>query len=225
MGTAFNNLSLLKNHDTIGVSYGRQTMCDNKGCSSAHQLIHTILNNALGTGIDGACRLIENQYRRICNGCTRDRKKLPLTLGQIRTVSGQHCVIALRQTHNESVRIRQFCCCYNLILRRIELSEGNIFSYRSRKQMCILQNNAKRSSQVILFDLSNVDLIVTNLTFLNIIEAVDQIGNGCLSGSGRTDKRDLLTRLCKQRYIVQNNFIRVVAEINMFEYHTPCSSR
>lgn len=42
MGTALNNLSLLKNHDTIGVSYGRQTMCDNKGCSSAHQLIHTI---------------------------------------------------------------------------------------------------------------------------------------------------------------------------------------
>ena len=90
MGTALNNLSLLKNHDTIGVSYGRQTMCDNKGCSSAHQLIHTILNNALGTGINGACRLIENQYRRIRNGCTRDRKKLPLTLGQIRTVSGQH---------------------------------------------------------------------------------------------------------------------------------------
>ena len=86
--------------------------------------------------------------------------------------------------------------------------------------MCILQNNAKRSSQVIFFDLSNIDLIVTDLTFLNIIKTVDQIGNGCLSGSGRTDKRDLLTRLCKQRYIVQNNFIRVVAEINMFEYHT-----
>ena len=80
MGTALNNLSLLKNHDTIGVSYGRQTMCDNKGCSSAHQLIHTILNNALGTGINGACRLIENQYRRNRNGCTRDSKQLPLTL-------------------------------------------------------------------------------------------------------------------------------------------------
>ena len=96
------------------------------------------------------------------------------------------------------MRIRQFCCCYNLILRRIELSEGNIFSYRSRKQMCILQNNAKRSSQVIFFDLSNVDLIVTDLTFLNIIKTVDQIGNGCFSGSGGTDKRDLLTRLRKQ---------------------------
>ena len=143
MGTALNNASLLKNHDTVGVPYGRQTMCDNKGCSSAHQLVHTILNDTLGTGINGACCLIKNQYRRVRNGCTRDRKKLSLTLGQICTVSGQHRVISLRQTHNESVRIRQFCRCYNLILRCIKLSESNIFSYRSGKQMCILQNNAK----------------------------------------------------------------------------------
>ena len=64
--------------------------------------------------------------------------------------------------------------------------------------MCILQNNAKRSSQIVFFNLSNIDLIVTDLTFLNIIKTVDQIGNGCFSGSGGTDKRDLLTRLRKQ---------------------------
>ena len=83
--------------------------------------------------------------------------------------------------------------------------------------MCILQNNAKRSSQVIFFDLSNVDLIVTDLTFLNIIEAVDQIGNGCLSGSGRTDKRDLLTRLRKQRYIMQHQLLRHIPKIYMLQ--------
>lgn len=166
MGTALNNLSLLKNHDTIGVSYGGQTMCDNKGCSSAHQLIHTILNNALGTGIDElVASSRESSVPAVCNGCTRDRKKLPLTLGQIRTVSGQHCVIALRQTHNESVRIRQFCCCYNLVSSVASSFPKAIFSLTVPVNRCVSCKQCQAIFSGHLFDLSNVDLIARILPF------------------------------------------------------------
>ena len=83
--------------------------------------------------------------------------------------------------------------------------------------MRILQNDTKRSSQIVFFDLSDVNLIVADLAFLNIVETVDQVGDGRLSGTGGTDKRDFLARLCKQRYVVQNDFFRVVAKINVFE--------
>ena len=45
-----------------------------------HQLIHTILNDLLGSGIDGAGCLVKNQNRRVCNCGAGDGKKLTLTL-------------------------------------------------------------------------------------------------------------------------------------------------
>ena len=50
--------------------------------------------------------------------------------------------------------------------------------------MGILKNDAERMTQVILFDFADVNAIVTDLSFLNIIETIDQVGNRCLSGSG-----------------------------------------
>ena len=54
--------------------------------------------------------------------------------------------------------------------------------------MCILQYDSKRSSQIVLLDLININSVITDLTILNIIETVDQIGNRRLTGAGRTDE-------------------------------------
>lgn len=61
--------------------------------------------------------------------------------------------------------------------------------------MRILKNNPQGTPQICLFDLINIDAIIADLTILDIIEPVDQIRNGCLSGSGRSDECDLLSRL------------------------------
>ena len=69
VGASLNDASLFQNHDTVGVSYSGQTMGDNKACSSTHQFIHTVLNDPLGSGVDGTGRLIQDQYRRVRDGC------------------------------------------------------------------------------------------------------------------------------------------------------------
>ncbi len=55
------------------------------------------------------------------------------------------------------------------------------FSNSSCKQVSILKYDSQRTSQVVLLNLGNVDSIVTDLTFLNIVETVDQVCDGCLS--------------------------------------------
>ena len=64
--------------------------------------------------------------------------------------------------------------------------------------MCILQYDSEGTSQIILFDLCNIDSVIADLSFLNIVEAVDQVCDRCFSGSGRTDKCQFLSRFCKQ---------------------------
>ena len=50
-------------------------------------------------------------------------------------------------------------------------------------------------TQIIFFDLIDIDTIVADLAVCNIVETVDQIGDRRLSGTGRTDKGDFLARL------------------------------
>ena len=89
-----------------------------------------------------------------------------------------------------------------LCLGRIKLSVTDVFHNGSGKQVCILKNDSEGMTKVILLNLSDVDAIVTNLSILNIVETVDQVGDGGLSGTSGADERDLLTWLCVQADIV-----------------------
>ena len=63
----------------------------------------------------------------------------------------------------------------------IQFTVADVFFNSSCKQVSILKYDSQRTSQVILLNLGNVDSIVTDFTFLNIIETVDQICDRCLS--------------------------------------------
>ena len=58
-------------------------------------------------------------------------------------------------------------------------------------------------AQVIFFELIDINAVVTDLTVLNVVETVDQVCDRCFSGTGTSDKSNLLTRSSKKVYIVQ----------------------
>src|SRR5699024_1627318 len=119
---------------------------------------------------------------------------LTLSLAQVCAVSVKHGIVSVRQSADKSVRIGKFCRCHHFFIGGIQFSETDIFRHGSGKQVGILENDPKGMSQIILADLSDIDSVVTDLSVLNIIETVDQVGDGRLSCSGGTDKSNLLTR-------------------------------
>ena len=80
MGTSLDDASLFHNHDAVGIFYGGQPVGNDKGGSSLHQRVHTILYQFLGTGVDGGGGLVQNQRRGICHGGPGDGQQLPLSL-------------------------------------------------------------------------------------------------------------------------------------------------
>ena len=78
--TALDDAALFHNHDTVGVLYRGETMGDDKGRAALHQGIHTVLDKLFGTGINGGCRFIKNQCRRIGHSGAGNGKELTLAL-------------------------------------------------------------------------------------------------------------------------------------------------
>ena len=76
MCAALNNAALFQNHDTVRIFYGRQPMSDNKGSPTTHQAIHALLHQSFRAGVDGRCRFVQNQHRRICHGSAGNGQQL-----------------------------------------------------------------------------------------------------------------------------------------------------
>ena len=65
-------------------------------------------------------------------------------------------------------------------------------------------------------NLPDIDTIKADLAIVNIVETVDQVGDGCLTCTRRANEGDLLTGCCPQRDVVQNHLLPVVGEVDIF---------
>ena len=93
--------------------------------------------------------------------------------------------------------------------------------------MGILQYNTKRMTQIILFDLIDIDAVISYLSICNIIKTIDQIGNRCFACSGGTDKSNFLPRCRKHINVMQNGFFRKIHIIKndiTFQLHIGCAA-
>src|SRR5699024_3660517 len=58
MIASFNDPPMLQHHDRITVPDGRKPVGDDKDCTPLHQVIHSLLDNALCPGVNTGCCLI-----------------------------------------------------------------------------------------------------------------------------------------------------------------------
>ena len=68
-------------------------------------------------------------------------------------------------------------------------------------------------------DLINVDTIKTDLTILNIIKTIDQVGDRRFTCTCCTNKSYLLSRFCIDLDIMQNDLLIIISKINIIKYN------
>ena len=117
------------------------------------------------------------------------------------------------------MRIGQLGRRDDFLLARFRLAIADVIADRTGEQMRVLQHDAQRSAQVCLLDQLDVDAVISDRSFLDIIEAVDQIGDRRLAGAGRADERDLLTRIRIQLDVMQHDLVGHIAEGDVVEQH------
>lgn len=195
MITALNDLSVLQNHDGVGVPHGGEAVGDHKGRPFSHQTVHALLDVLFRSRIDGARRFIEDQNRRSGHCRPRDIKKLSLALAQIRTVALQNRVIALWKTHDKGMGRCHLRRLNDLLVGGIKPSVPDIFHNRSRKQMRILKHHGNVAAQLVPLNMTDINAVDGDGPALDIVKTVDEVRDRSLSGSRGTHEGDLLSRL------------------------------
>ena len=198
---------------------GRKPVCDHKHRAARHQLVHTVLHNALGAGINRACGFVQDQHGRVGHSGARNGQQLALALAELAAIPLQHGVVAVRQAFDKLIGVGQLGGCNAFLIGSIQLAVADIFHHSAGKQMGVLQHNAKASAQIGLFDLLNVNAIIQDRALLNIVKTIDQVGNGGFACARAAYKGDFLAGLGKNVNIMQNGFFRRIAKIHPVEAH------
>lgn len=142
---AFDNLAVFEDEDRVGVLDCRQSVGDDEDCTVVHQSVHPafdrfsvrvsmelVASSRISTGGLGDCR-----------SC--DCQQLALSLGQVRAVSGDYRIVAVRQMLDKAVgELRR---AFDFFIRRIEPPVTDIVADRSGEQVRILKNHRQRVAQ------------------------------------------------------------------------------
>ena len=194
MITALDDLSVLQNHDGVGVPHCGKTVGDHEGRPLCHQRIHALLDMLFRSRIDGARRFIEDQDRRLGYRRSRDIKKLSLALAQIRAIALKNGVIALWKPHDKGMGRCHLRRLNDLLVCGIKPSVADILHDRSRKQVGVLKNHGDVAAQVVPLNMADINAVDSDGPALDIVEAVDEVRDRRLSGSRGTHEGDLLPR-------------------------------
>ena len=109
----------------------------------------------------------------------------------------------------------------HVLVRGVQLAVSDIIHHRAGKQVGILEHHAQTAPQIGLADLPHVDAIVKDLALVDIVETVDQVGNGGFACACGAYKGDLLAGLSVEGYVVQYQFILHIAKVHVNQSHIP----
>ena len=225
MGAALDDAAVFQHHDHIGVLYGGEAVGDDENGASLHQTVHAPLYHGFGMGVDAGGGFVEDHHRRIRYRRPGDGDELALTLAQFLAAAADDGIVALGQTGDKAVGVGQLRRGDDLFIGGVEAAVTDVVRHRAGKEEGILEHDAEGAAEIGLFDLVDVDAVVADFAVLNIVKAVDQVGNGGFPRPGGADKGHLLTGLGVEGNIVKHRLFRGVAEIHIEHPHIPGQRR
>ena len=219
MAAPLDDAAVVQHHDHVAVLHGGQPVGDDEHRAALHQLVHAPLHQQLRAGVDGGGGLVQNHHRRIGHGGPGDGDELPLALGKVSAVGGEQGVVSLGQAADEVVGVGQPGRGVDLLFGGVQLAVADVLHHRAGEQVGVLQNDAQRPAQIGLFDLVDVDAVVTNLAVGNVVEAVDQVGDGGLARARSAHEGHLLAGFGVQGNVVEHFLALFVGKVHVRHAH------
>ena len=134
--TALDDASVIQNHDGLSCcgwsTDGAQITA--RSCL-LHQVVHTLLYQCLGTGIDGAgC-----SSRIMAGGSATAARAMEISWRcpweRPRAASGQHGIVTVRQAVMKLSALASFAAAIHSLIRRVQTSVADVLHYGSGKQV------------------------------------------------------------------------------------------
>src|SRR5699024_651659 len=103
----------------------------------------------------------------------------------------------------------------------VQLAEADVVGNGAGEQVGVLQHDAQRLPQRVLGDVPHVDAVVGDAAGVDVVKAVDEVGDGGLARAGGAHEGDLLAGLGVQADVLQDGAAFLVAKGDVVEPHVP----
>ena len=192
-------------------------MRDDEDRAAFHERVHTALDERFGSGVDRGRRFVENHDRGVGDGGAGNGKKLPLALREVRTVCVQHRVVALGKTGDEVVGVGKLRRRDAFLIGCIQLAVADVLHDGSCEEVHVLKHDAERVAEVRLFDVVDVDAVISNLAVGDVIKPVNEVCDRSFACAGRADEGELLAGLGVKGHVMKHLLIRHIAKVYVKE--------
>ena len=192
-------------------------MGDDEAGLVLHQGAHGLLDAAFGAGVDVAGGLVEDQHFGVVEHCAGDGEELLLALRNISAVLGDHGVIALGQAHDVMVDVGGFGRLDHLFARCADAAVGDVVVDGAVEDPGVLQHQRVCAAQRFHRKVLVGHVIHINLAGDGLVEAHQQVDDGCLAGAGGPDDGNHLARLGVEIHVAEDGLFRAVGEIDVLE--------
>ncbi len=199
--------SLLQYDNTIGMLYRRNSLCDNQLCRSRNFLRKRFAYLRVCGGIHSACRVVQNEYFRLFQQCSRNTKTLFLPAGYVGAALFDIRIVSIRHCFDKFVCTCEAAGPSALFLTGIQIAPAQIVIDRSGKQYVFLQYDRHLITQ--RFDIIASDIFAAYLhtACRHIVQAADQIDQTRFRAAGTADNSNRFAGMNIQMNIRQNETV------------------
>ena len=219
MRALLDDVALLEHEDRIRVLDGRQAVRDDKARAPVHQVGHGLLDQPLGTGIDGAGRLVQDQDRVVREHRPGDGQQLLLPLRNVVGVLVDLRIVPFGQRLDKVMDVRRLGRLDHLLVRRIRPAVLQVFAHRAGEQPRVLQHHREIVAQFLAGVFLDIPAVHEDPSAVQFVVPEQQLDDGRLAGTSGTDDGDTAAWLRGEREVVDDGMPFFITEGDVVEFN------
>ena len=204
-------------HDRVRVANGGQPVGYDEARPAPSQPGHRFLDQDLGPRIDVARGLVQDQDAGVGQEGPGDGDQLLLAGRDVGGVLVEHGFVAVREGADELVHVSRGGSRHDLLAAGPGPPVADVVRDRAREQPGVLKHHAEDPAHLVPRQVPGVDVLDPDRPRIDLVEAHQEVDDGGLARPGGTHDGDSLPRRDLQAEVLDQRFLRLVAEGHPFQ--------
>ena len=148
--------AVIHDDDLVRVLHRAYALRDDEHRGGAELLLQPFADRRVGRGVHGGGGVVQDHHLGMLQKRPRDAQPLLLSARDIDAALPQFRIIAVREGHDEIVRLRRACGVLDLLVRGVGVAPFQIIFYRAGEKHVLLQHHRDRVAESVQLVVSHV---------------------------------------------------------------------
>ena len=217
MVTAFDQATMLQHQDLVRVGDGRQPVRNGQRGTMLGNTAERGQDFLFGPAVERACRLVQQQDRRILHQRAGNGDALFLAAGEFQSALADFGIQPLGQALDQRHDRCRLCRGDHLFAPGAAAAIGDVVTDGVVEQHAILRDDPDLLAQTVLGNLCNILSVDQDAALLRVVEPEQQSPDRALARARRADDRNMTARRNLEAQPVQDRPVLLIPEHDIVE--------